>query len=109
MSQAFSADKCSPLRALLPAVVRISSLAMLSSVTLTSLPLWQHALSALVVYLTSLALYRLVFHPLARFPGPRLAAVTRWYEAYYDIDQNGQYTFKIKELHRKYGQRPPLV
>ena len=57
----------------------------------------------LIIYTTSLAFYRLFFHPLARFPGPRLAALTRYYEAYYDVVQNGQYTFKIAELHRRYG------
>ena len=57
----------------------------------------------LIIYTISLAFYRLFFHPLARFPGPKLAALTRYYEAYYDVVQNGQYTFKIAELHRKYG------
>ena len=56
-----------------------------------------------ITYLTSLAFYRLFLHPLANFPGPRLAALTRYYEAYFDVVQNGQYTFKIAELHRKYG------
>ena len=57
----------------------------------------------LIIYTISLAFYRLFFHPLARFPGPRLAALTRYYKAYCDVVQNGQYTFKIAELHRKYG------
>lgn len=60
--------------------------------------------AALVAYLGSLAFYRLFLHPLARFPGPRLAAITRYYEGYFDIVQNGQYTFKIAELHKKYGE-----
>lgn len=54
-------------------------------------------------YLISLALYRLFFHPLAKFPGPRLAAITRYYEAYYDLWKGGMYIFKIKEMHDKYG------
>lgn len=56
-----------------------------------------------IIYLASLAVYRLFLHPLAKFPGPKLAALTRYYEAYYDVVQNGQYTFKIAELHREYG------
>lgn len=48
--------------------------------------------------------YRLYLSPLAKFPGPKLAAATLWYEAYYDVIKNGQYTFKIKELHKKYGK-----
>lgn len=49
-------------------------------------------------------IYRLYFHPLAKFPGPRLAAATQWYEFYYDCIQFGQYTFQIARLHEKYGQ-----
>ena len=59
---------------------------------------------ALTVYVISFAFDRLILHPLARFPGPRLAALTRYYEAYYDLVRNGQYTFKTAELHKKYGE-----
>jgi hypothetical protein len=58
----------------------------------------------LLLYVTSGVVYRLYFSPLAKFPGPRLAAATLWYEAYYDVIKQGQYTFKIKELHQKYGK-----
>jgi hypothetical protein len=54
-------------------------------------------------YAVCLVVYRLVFHPLAKFPGPKLAAATLWYEFYYDVVKRGQFTFKIKELHDKYG------
>ncbi|CEL07565.1 Putative Cytochrome P450 [Aspergillus calidoustus] len=49
------------------------------------------------------AIRRLYFHPLAHIPGPRLAALTWWYEFYYDAIQPGQYIFKIQELHKQYG------
>ena len=55
------------------------------------------------LYATSLAIYRLYLHPLAGIPGPKLAALTRYYEAYFDICKGGVYTFKIGELHKKYG------
>ena len=58
----------------------------------------------LFLYFVGLAVYRLYFHPLAKIPGPRLAALTRWYEAYYDIWKGGNYTFKISELHKEYGK-----
>lgn len=61
---------------------------------------------ALVVYLISGAVYRLYFSPVAKFPGPKLAALTLWYEFYYDVVCRGQYTFEIKRMHEKYG---PIV
>jgi hypothetical protein len=65
--------------------------------------------AAILVYLLTLASYCLLFHPLAAFPGAKLAAITRYYEAYYDIVKNGQYTFKIAELHKTYGELNVLV
>lgn len=54
-------------------------------------------------YLTTLAVYRLIFSPLKDVPGPRRAAVTAWYEFYWDCIKHGQYVFKIQELHKQYG------
>ncbi|KAH8887959.1 putative cytochrome P450 [Thozetella sp. PMI_491] len=59
-----------------------------------------------IVYGITLVLYRLIFSPIARFPGPRLAAATAWYEFYYDILKSGKYYKKINELHDIYG---PIV
>ncbi|KAJ9492516.1 hypothetical protein VN97_g701 [Penicillium thymicola] len=53
-----------------------------------------------------LATYRLWLSPLAHFPGPKLAALTMWYEFYYHSFLEGQYTFRIAQMHRKYG---PIV
>lgn len=56
------------------------------------------------VYLLGLSIYRLYLTPSAKFPGPRLAALCYWYEFYYDVwPHEGQYTWKIRELHEKYG------
>ena len=56
-----------------------------------------------VLYLLYITIHHLVFHPLASIPGPKLAALTSWYECYYDVVKRGQYVFKIKELHKQYG------
>jgi hypothetical protein len=61
------------------------------------------ALTTGTSYLIWLTLFRLYLSPIARFPGPKLAALTRWYEFYYEIVLQGQFTFHIQELHRKYG------
>lgn len=57
-------------------------------------------------YLIGGAVYRLYLHPLAKFPGPRIAALTLWYEFYYDVVKGGKYTWEIGQMHRRYG---PIV
>lgn len=57
-----------------------------------------------IIYLVGLAIYRLYLSPLAKFPGPKLAALTKWYEIYYEVVQRGQFTFHFNELHEKYGE-----
>jgi hypothetical protein len=76
------------------------------------LPSSQLALGVSLLGILSIAwlakrLYSVFFGPLAKFPGPKLAAFTLWYEFYYDVVLSGRYTFKIKELHEKYGTVSP--
>ncbi|OAL02174.1 putative benzoate 4-monooxygenase cytochrome P450 [Phaeosphaeriaceae sp. SRC1lsM3a] len=62
---------------------------------------------AWILYYVLLGIYRVYFHPLAKFPGPKLAALTFWYEFYYEIfPHKWQYVWKIKQLHEQYG---PIV
>lgn len=49
-------------------------------------------------------LSRLRFHPLAKFPGPTLAALTDYYLAYYDLYKNGDAVEQLRTLHQQYGQ-----
>lgn len=48
-------------------------------------------------------LYRLSpFHPLAKYPGPLLARVSKFYTMYYSII--GETHRKIRSLHEQYGE-----
>lgn len=67
------------------------------------LQLLQTVLLLSSVLIIAEAIRRLFFHPLAHIPGPRLAALTWWYEFYFDAVQPGKYVFKIQELHKQYG------
>lgn len=55
------------------------------------------------------AVYRLLLSPLAGVPGPKIAALTAWYEFYWDCPRQGHYMFKIEEMHQKYGLSPPAT
>ncbi|KAI1768421.1 cytochrome P450 [Hypoxylon sp. FL1150] len=61
---------------------------------LPNLSSWRTLVAPVTIYFATLAFYHLFLHPLTRFPGPKLAIVSR------------QYTFQIKEMHKKYG---PIV
>ena len=57
----------------------------------------------ILLYIVLGAVRRLYFNPLARFPGPKLSALTFWVEFYHDVIRRGQYTFEIIKMHEKYG------
>ncbi|KAL6719251.1 hypothetical protein ACLMJK_003488 [Lecanora helva] len=64
---------------------------------------------AVVLYNSLLVSYRLYFHPLAKFPGPKTAAATRWWECVQDLfggRQGGDYINQVEQMHEKYG---PIV
>ncbi|CAI7578735.1 unnamed protein product [Penicillium pancosmium] len=56
-----------------------------------------------LLYATGLVFYRLFLSPLAKFPGPRLAAATEFYEIYHQIIKGGTFTWHIDRLHEQYG------
>lgn len=54
-----------------------------------------------VLYTFCHAVYNLYFHPLSRFPGPKIAAITRLYYVKYCV--SGRLPFNNTKLHAKYG------
>ncbi|KAH8887942.1 trichodiene oxygenase [Thozetella sp. PMI_491] len=57
-----------------------------------------------VFYNVTIAIYNVsALHPLYRFPGPRLAAMSWIYEFYFDVVHKGTYSKEIKRLHSIYG------
>ena len=56
------------------------------------------------------ALYRMTLHPLARFPGPKLAALTNLYGVFHDLIKGGDssYVKKLPSLHDRYGTLCPF-
>jgi len=63
-----------------------------------------------LLYVVGVVIYRLFFHPLARVPGPKLAAATQWYEALWDFlkSPGATYWVEIERMHDRYGKYPSL-
>lgn len=64
------------------------------------------AVMATVFYTLYGCIYRLYFSPVAKFPGPKLAALTLWYEFYFDVIMSGSYMNEIRKMHLEHG---PIV
>ena len=63
---------------------------------------------AVLLYAAYGAIYRLYLSPVAKIPGRKLAALTFWYEFYYDVVKQGAYVWEIKKMHEKYGEESAL-
>lgn len=55
------------------------------------------------LYSIAVAVYRLTFHPLAKFPGPFLCRISYLQQCYYEAVLNGKLLQKLPEYHQKYG------
>lgn len=66
-------------------------------------------LTLYVAYGLSLAVYRLYLSPLSKYPGPKLTAITLWYEFYYDVIKRGRFSWEIRRMHEIYGKRLPIT
>lgn len=61
-------------------------------------------LGSLVSYFLVTIIYRVHIHPLSKFPGPRLAALTGLYEIYFAAWGTGSFEDEIDHMHEEYGQ-----
>ena len=52
----------------------------------------------------TLAIRQIFYHPLSKFPGPRLAALTPLYKTYYEVFRGGELLRRIQELHNMHGE-----
>jgi hypothetical protein len=60
-------------------------------------------ISLAILYPLGTVIHNLFFSPIAKFPGPKLAAATGLYEFYYDFFHSGRYIFEIEKMHAIYG------
>lgn len=56
-----------------------------------------------ILYAIGLIILRLYLSPIARVPGPKLAALTGWVETYYDVFKSGKFIFELEKWHERYG------
>jgi hypothetical protein len=86
--------------------VRSKFICLSSMAILLSYTGW--AIAGLLSFIVLRAIYRVTLHPLAKFPGPRLAAITSGYQAWYDLRPSSRgYVFQFPEMHKKYGGIEP--
>jgi hypothetical protein len=60
-------------------------------------------LAGYLIYVTLRVIYRLYLSPIAKFPGPKFAAATDWYEFYYHVVKDGQFGREVDRMHLVYG------
>jgi hypothetical protein len=58
---------------------------------------------AVPIALLSRIFYRLFFHPLSQFPGPKFAAASGLYEFYHNVLLDGKFHLELEQLHSIYG------
>jgi len=61
-------------------------------------------LGSLVAYILVTIIYRVHIHPLSKFPGPRLAALTGLYEVFLTTWGTGSFEEEINRMHEEYGE-----
>jgi hypothetical protein len=81
---------------------RLSSIASSLS-DLSAFDVSQTILVIIVVYNITVIIHRLYFSPLAKFPGPKVTAITQWYEIIIDL-WNQNFPQYVKKMHEEHGR-----
>ena len=82
-----------------------SQLKALAAIPSVGASIWDVAggtVALLFLYRSLVIIYRLFLSPLARFPGPKLAAATSWYEGFFDL-RSKNFPDVLSGLHDQYG------
>lgn len=74
---------------------------ILEKSTLGTWKLLVACLSSFIIYWICWKAWHVYYHPLAAFPGPRLAAISNFWHCYWFL--GGRQPYKILELHDKFG------
>jgi len=61
------------------------------------------AAGAWLIYVLTICIRNVYFHPLASFPGPKLAASSRLWKAYIDCVSSTSFVATLEELHSRHG------
>lgn len=85
---------------------KMSAFALICTTQLTqsNMTILVYGVIAALIYTLYGAYWRLFLSPVSKFPGPRLAGVTFWYEFYYDVIKGGAYVYEIERMHQRYGE-----
>lgn len=60
--------------------------------------------AVLPLWFGGVATYNLYFHPLAKVPGPKLAAITSLYKTYFNATDGSKFYLQIEKLHKEFGK-----
>ena len=77
-------------------------------VEISSLTVFQSIVALVVIWLVWVVvtgIYNLTLHPLAVYPGPKLAAFTIWWKVYVELVDEANLCEKLFQLHRQYGMK----
>ena len=55
-----------------------------------------------IVYVAAIVIYRVWLHPLSKYPGPKIAAATRFWWARQQL--GGRFPLLVHELHLRHGE-----